>query len=191
MEYKINKILFPTDFSNSFKSALDTAVALSRKTGATVTLLNVFEVKNNIEQAEIKPLYRTSQNNSIIIREEKIFEMARILTIQYNIKVNWKVLTGNVAESICKVSDDEKCDLVIMGTRINSKFHKKENTSIAFKVIQNSLCPVITVPESWDKNYFHRIIYPVRILPVTLLKYDYLKPVIDENKAEIIITGIW
>ncbi|MGZ3441294.1 MAG: universal stress protein, partial [Polyangia bacterium] len=40
----IKKILAPTDFSPAAESALDEAVGLARAMGATVTLMNVYQL---------------------------------------------------------------------------------------------------------------------------------------------------
>lgn len=192
MDFKINTILFPTDLSETFSSALNTAIAVSRKHQAKMIVLYVSDSQDKSDSGQTgnESPFQITGDHSIWFKKEKMRELEIALANQYKVDVTGKLLTGDIVDTICQVADEEKCDLIVMGTQINSKFHKKEYTSVAFNVIQHSLCPVITIPDSWEKHSFRKIVYPVRLLPVTLLKYDYMKPLIDENHPEIIITGI-
>jgi nucleotide-binding universal stress UspA family protein len=55
-----------------------------------------------------------------------------------------KVLQGNIVDSIIKYTNDEKAELIIIGTHGRKGLEKMWLGSIAERVIKNSPCPTLT-----------------------------------------------
>ncbi len=56
-----------------------------------------------------------------------------------------KVLTGYAAEEILDLADQEKADLVIMGTHGRKGIDRMLFGSVAEKVVKSAKCPVVTI----------------------------------------------
>ena len=57
------------------------------------------------------------------------------------------VKTGNIFETINEVSHEYKAELVVMGTHGVSGFREFIAGSNAFRVVSDSLCPVLSVQQ--------------------------------------------
>jgi nucleotide-binding universal stress UspA family protein len=56
------------------------------------------------------------------------------------------ILEGDPAEAIITAAEDEKCDLIVMGTRGLSNLKSIALGSVSHKVLQSSECMVLIVP---------------------------------------------
>jgi nucleotide-binding universal stress UspA family protein len=62
--------------------------------------------------------------------------------------------------------------------------------SNTFQVIKCANCPVLAIPGNWDRQYFRKIVFPVRLIKGTLEKYNFIQPIVEKNDSEIIIIGL-
>jgi nucleotide-binding universal stress UspA family protein len=135
-----NNILVPYDSSKLSDNALDHAIRIakiwtmlfkSKKTGETIAL-----------REYIKELHQEIKSNAIKMLNEKIKEYRNIT----NISLQSKVIIGNPADEIIKFADDEKVDLIIMGTTGLAGIPKfKAIGSVARSVSEKAKCPVMLV----------------------------------------------
>ena len=59
--------------------------------------------------------------------------------------VKTRVEEGDIPEKIVEVAEDEKCDLIIMGTNKTSWFKKLFGKNVVERVISQAPCPVLVV----------------------------------------------
>ncbi|HXX81877.1 MAG TPA: universal stress protein [Thermodesulfovibrionales bacterium] len=59
--------------------------------------------------------------------------------------VKTRIEEGDIPEKIVEVAEDEKCDLIIMGTNKTNWFRKLFGKNIVEKVINQAPCPVLVV----------------------------------------------
>jgi nucleotide-binding universal stress UspA family protein len=59
--------------------------------------------------------------------------------------VKTRVEEGDIPEKIVEVAEDEKCDLIIMGTNKTNWFKKLFGKNVVEKVINQAPCPVLVV----------------------------------------------
>lgn len=139
---KIERILFPTDFSIYSEKAREYALYLGEKLGASIYILHVIEPLDypDIDE-EIKEFYREleMQMERKIEDEKRIFEQ-RGFHVQASIVIGprWRVINTFAKE--------KSIDLIVMG----SHGLKTETGQIAIgttshKVIFSSPCPVLVV----------------------------------------------
>jgi nucleotide-binding universal stress UspA family protein len=119
-----------------------------------------------------------------------IEELAIQLTLNAGIAVDGKIEQGNPADTICKVASVEKYDLIVMGTHGASGLREFFIGSNSFRVVKNATCPVLTVPGNWSKNTFKKVVFPIRLLPGAIDKYDYARPIIEKNISNLLIIGL-
>jgi len=143
---KINKILWPTDFSGSAEKALPYVQSSTQKYGAEIHVLYVIE-----DIAHHKSWYGDFGKN----RVEELKEWAQKSAKKRLDQICQKYLkgcplyikhiaVGDPAKEILKLIDTEKVDLVIMashGQKGNFRFG-----GVTEKVLKNSPVPVTAIP---------------------------------------------
>jgi nucleotide-binding universal stress UspA family protein len=187
--YEINKVLVPLDFSPVADSALDTAVEICKRQGATLTLLHVVESslaifghKAGIAATSILPELVESAQANLYVKCAEITSVHRVRT-------NCMVVTGNPALEITHSATEKKIDLIVMGTHGATGIREFLIGSNAYRVVKNAACPVLTVPGTTPWREFRKILFPVRLVPHALAKYDVLKPIISRT-GSVRISGI-
>lgn len=143
---EIKKILWPTDFSASAQSALDTVSSLSQQYGAEIHVLHVVEdlVHHESWYGEFDEL-----------RMDKLMEWSNKTGKKRLSQICEKYLDGcplyvkhiaigDPAQEILKLSKKEGIDMVVMashGEKGNFRFG-----GVAEKVVKHADVPVVTVP---------------------------------------------
>jgi len=104
--------------------------------------------------------------------------------------VNEVVAVGDVAKEIVKVVQEKVPDLVVIGTHGASGFRRFFIGSTAYRVIKHTKFPVMTIPGKGDWSRFQSILFPIRLIPDALRKYDYVRPIILKDKPTLHILGL-
>lgn len=138
-----SKVLVPIDGSDNSFRALDAALLLSEKLGAKVTAVHVMEDVPvlHIESEKLlrKLLEDYKKENQLILT--KCSEIAN----NKGIKIETKLLQGNPSSVIIDYCENEKQDIIIMGSRGMGKFKELVLGSVSNKVLHHSSCPVMIV----------------------------------------------
>ena len=128
----VNVILFYVTPEIHIPFTFGTMLFKSKKTGETIAL-----------REYIKELYFEIKSNAIKMLDNKIKKYEKM---DDNISLNSKVIIGNPADEIIKFADDEKVDLIIMGTTGLAGVSKfKAIGSVARSVSEKAKCPVMLV----------------------------------------------
>jgi len=133
----IKRILVPMDLSPRLPKAFKYAVELSKEFSATIYLLNIVEVGEYDFPPEIVERMKGFSFREI---EENIGK----IKIRENIETCVEV-AKNAWRGIVKFADKRGIDLIVMMTYGGRKFREDFIGSVAEKVIQEALCPVITM----------------------------------------------
>lgn len=143
---EVNKVLWPTDFSNSAEKALPYVTDLTQKYGAEIHVLYVIEDIAHHEswygdfgKTHVDKLMQWA-DKSAKKRLEQVCEKY-LNSCPLYIK---HIAVGDPAQEILKLIDKEKVDLVVMtshGEQGNYRFG-----SVTEKVLKNSPVPVTTIP---------------------------------------------
>lgn len=138
----IKQILVPTDFGGGSKEALDFAVGLAKKYGATVTLLHVYEI----------PVYPYSGLAMDVdwltpVRAAAEQELSRAFAAlkQSGCEARAQLECGVPWSQILAVAETQKADLIVMGTHGRKGVMHALLGSVAEKVVRFSPVPVLTV----------------------------------------------
>jgi nucleotide-binding universal stress UspA family protein len=143
---KIDKILWPTDFSNSAEKALNHVNSLADKYQAEVHVLHVVEDIAHHESWYGE--FDGGHADKLMTWEEKLGKkrLDQICSKYLDgcplyIK---HVAIGDPAEEILKLIDKESVDTVVMATRGRKSVF--DFGSVAEKVVKNAPVPVVTIP---------------------------------------------
>jgi nucleotide-binding universal stress UspA family protein len=134
----IKTILHPTDFSEHSEYALWLTDTLAREQGARVILLHV--------------LPPPVSHGEVIEREGPDGYMDQIWRVLDDLKppdraaaYEIRLALGDAAHKIVDVAQEEKVDLIVMGTHGRTGLRRVLMGSVAEHVLRQAPCPVLTV----------------------------------------------
>lgn len=139
------RILVPTDFSDAAEQAWAKAITFARALGAELVLVHVF-----VET----PLFSETPFNAGKIREvydssrawaEKELEQWAIHAREAGARVRTLLRTGAPHHEILGAVDDQRIDLIVMGTHGRGGVERALLGSVADRVIRLARCPVLSV----------------------------------------------
>ncbi|MVM31424.1 universal stress protein [Spirosoma sp. HMF4905] len=141
-------LLFPTDFSTNTTAALDWVRLFAHKTGATITLLHVFQPM--IPDSTLPTMgdpglgFIASQEIEDISRQ-RLGQLADELRAEgLSVEVEWRI--GFVDDGILDAAKERSIDLIVMGRSDLSTFFDRLAGSAVTDVADEARCPVLIVP---------------------------------------------
>lgn len=167
--YKIETILVPTDFSETATHALTTAVALAVKTQAKLVLIHIAEMTGFIAPVEIVSLGLISEQ-MYEGANKKLKASVSEIKAKHGIRIEYKTYNGNVYDNIIRAAHLYDAELIIMGTYGTSGIKEWLFGSNAFRVVNNSTVPVLTINRNSGIDSFKKIVFPFNENSLTLKK---------------------
>lgn len=139
----IRTILYPTDFSESARSAFALASALARDYKAELVIAHV-----------VPPGHVFAPNGiAIPFPSEEPYEaraqLAKMHPIDPGVQADHRLLEGDPAEQILKLAASIKADVIVMATHGASGLTRLLVGSVAESVMRKAECPVLTVRGSF------------------------------------------
>jgi nucleotide-binding universal stress UspA family protein len=142
---RIQKIVAPVDFDPASGEALDHAVQLAARFGASVCAVHVYAI----------PVYGFP-DGAIITSPELAAKLSEVAQKHLDdavaarqgrgVPLTGLLLTGDASEEIVKAAESEKADLVVMGTHGRRGMARALLGSVAEHVLRTSKIPVLVVP---------------------------------------------
>lgn len=135
----IRTILYPTDFSESARSAFALACALARDYKAELVIAHV-----------VPPGHVFAPNGiAIPFPAEEPYEaraqLAKLHPTEPGVQADHRLLEGDPAEQILKLAASIKADVIVMATHGTSGLTRLLVGSVAESVMRQAECPVLTV----------------------------------------------
>jgi nucleotide-binding universal stress UspA family protein len=133
---KTDLILCPIDFSDCSSLAVDFVGRLAEPNRTKVILLHVIQPGSDEDrpQSMASAWVKSARNK---LNEQALLDRA--------IDVKFLVHRGNPSELIVKMANQERVDMVVMGTHGQSGWRKLMVGSVAQDVMRKAECPVVTV----------------------------------------------
>jgi nucleotide-binding universal stress UspA family protein len=141
----IHKILFPTDFSHTGDAALAMATALARDSGAKLLIVHVEEPPVAYGGGEM--YYGMADPATEDLRKM----LHDIVPPDPAIAYEHRLVTGDPAAAIARLSDEEGVDLIVMGTHGRTGLTRLLMGSVAEAVVRRAKCPVLTYKQASDQ----------------------------------------
>ncbi len=163
----MKKILVPTDFSSNSKHALRIAATIAKRVKGRVELLHT-----NTAVAYAPPLPDYYVPEAYDMTEyyenaaEELYNLKRELTDtdEYDdVKFETVVEEGFLYSTVRRIAEEDRADLIVMGTKGATgatEFFVGSNTE---KVIRTSPCPVLAVPENSGAFQLKTIVFPTTL----------------------------
>lgn len=138
------KILVPTDGSEYSKRALEMAKEIGSALNAEITILNVMNPAINLRTMQNKAFYEEI-NKGYIARSREILDNALKELSDYKGKVQSLNKIGDPVDEIINLAEEERYNLVIMGSRGAGIFSRTLLGSVSDKVIHYIKTSVLIV----------------------------------------------
>ncbi len=138
------KILVPTDGSEYSKRALEMAKEIGSALNAEITILNVMNPAINLRTMQNKAFYEEI-NKGYIARSREILDNALKEFADYKGKVQSLNKIGDPVDEIINLAEEERYNLVIMGSRGAGIFSRTLLGSVSDKVIHYIKTSVLIV----------------------------------------------
>lgn len=153
----IKNILFPTDFSENSRNALDFALEIALKSGAKLHIMH------SIEEPYDFPSRVEDVKKSLSQAVEKLFD-ALVEEIKEDkkygkIPVKTYIQTGRALYTILEETENQDIDLVIMGSKGRTGLKKILLGSTTAQIVQRSAVPVLAVPKQSSYKGFKQIVF--------------------------------
>jgi len=188
-KFKIEKILVPTDYSETAGNALSEAIYMAKLNKAIIKLIHV-----------VAPLYVATPNSLVSMQDNlyitivneasaELKKIAAKIEETNAIGVEFEVKVGNVSDEVCDMAEKEKFDLIIMGTHGTSGVKEFFAGSNAYKIVNHAGCSVLTIQKKPSEQGFKNIILPIRLEITSRQKVDYAIEIARLFDSTLFITG--
>lgn len=158
---QLKRILVPVDFSPVSLSALHEAIFIARLFKAELYIMHVIDIPPTVYTINnpMAPGIDVSAIDKALM--QSFSDISSSATREYSIKMKTLVTHGKPAREIVATVEENRIDLVIMGTHGAHGFDEYFIGSNAHKVITLCPCPVITVQRKSSKSGFSNILFPI------------------------------
>lgn len=139
MDFK--KILFATDFSPTSNAAFQYAAALARDSGALLLITHVEELPISYAGGDMyfaQPEYPNPEIRRML---------AAIVPSDKSVRYEHRLVMGTAADDIVRLADEERVDLIVIGTQGRTGLARVLVGSVAESVMRKAKCPVLTLKE--------------------------------------------
>ncbi|GBE28062.1 putative universal stress protein [bacterium BMS3Bbin03] len=148
-DYKIKKILVPTNLSEFSEYALKQVIGLARKTAAEIDLLHVLDI-HTYDAGKVEDFMKSEKGKSL---ETKARNAMKTPEGSENVTINKVLARGfETASEIVHYAVENNVDLIAIASHGRKGISKLLLGSVADKVIRIAPCPVMVVkhPKLFD-----------------------------------------
>jgi len=160
----MKKILVPCDFSESSLHAYEFALNLAEKAHAEVFVLKIIDLPFMYETSFGATPEYVDPSTLKYLEEDSInkFETIKSRYARKD-KVTFSILRGSVTFMVQRFAEDNKIDLIVMGTRGASGWKEYWIGSNTEKVVRYSPVPVLAIRKSFDISKIKNIVFPTTL----------------------------
>ena len=164
------RILVPTDFSEHAGFAMDLACQIARKTKSELVALHVLDHTGLFDFSAGSSAYPLMGNPAGLDLDqefmESLYSNAEEKCAQFlsnyestDLKITKKIKIGSAFHYITEEINEEKTNLVIMGSKGSSGFEEVLIGSNTEKVVRHAKCPVLTVKSKMNLDDVNDIVF--------------------------------
>lgn len=163
---QLDRVLYPTDFSESSRQALPYAAALANRHGAELHVLHVL-VLHASDPASLDQYFPLAEEviEDWASRAEEALESETAERVEPDIDIHQELRRGiSASPAILEYADEHDVDLVVMGTHGRRGVRHLMLGSVAEEVMRLAPCPVLAVRQQEDEvrhESFRSILVPV------------------------------
>lgn len=167
----MKRIIVPVDLSKNSKEALRYAVHLALVAKADITIVHCYSLL-------LKAVIHTTKKGYIEKDPEKwiLKRIAKISIKNPELKIDYKILKGDVIDSLRRIVDITGADLVVMGCQGTGENQDTYLGSTSGALVKTTNIPVLLIPPRFKYKGIERVVFAVKNTFVRSM--DTLKPMI-------------
>ena len=146
---KIEKVLFPTDFSDAAEQAFESALYLADFHNAELILLHVVDQLHGFTHYEVLALTPMEITEKLVKRAHENLQ-ALVERSKGKVTATETVREGKTWAVICDTADKENADIIVMASQGRTGLSHALIGSIAENVVRHANCPVLVVRHKED-----------------------------------------
>ncbi len=140
----LQRILFPTDFSEPSQACLVTAASLAQADDAELFLLHVEQPQSAVTGGGIAPYPMPVPTTKEA--EAKLNAME----VRQGIRCSKYLVRGSASTEIAKFAKEHDIDMIVMGTHGRTGLSRVLMGSVAEAVVRKAPCPVLTLKQPME-----------------------------------------
>jgi len=188
--FRINRVLYPTDFSKCASHALPQALNMAKEYGAELHLLHALVLHEGDpgnaahRLPDMEELYQVLEENAETQMRSAVEEHG---SEGFSVK-RAQVRSISAPGAILDYATENDIDLIVLGTHGRRGLRRLLLGSVAEEVIRLAPCPVLTVPERADTvstSLVQKIVVPVDFSEYATLALTYAKELATVHAAEM------
>ncbi len=144
--FEVKTILVPSDFSASSDEALAVAMDMARVFRATIEIIHVFVPPIYVLPPPIDVVTLPLDTTRILAQIDASLVERGERVRAAGVECRTATLTGNPHQEIVRHAEEERIDLIVMGTHGRSGLEHVILGSVAERVVHKSKSPVLVVP---------------------------------------------
>jgi len=141
---KIDKILFPSDFSEAAEKAFESALFLADSHDAELVLLHVVDQLHGFTHYEVLALTPMEIVEKLVKHAHENLQ-AMVDQAKEKVVASEMVREGKTWAVICDTAESENADVIVMASQGRTGLSHALIGSVAEKVVRHATCPVMVV----------------------------------------------
>ena len=141
---RLQKILVPTDFSDSARHAFDYGHAFARDYGAELILLHVVEAVPVGYASDLFPVPAAEMYQEVSAYAQAELEKLSSEASGSGVAARTRVVQGKPSAEIVRIAAEETVDLIVLGTHGKGMLDQAIFGSTTERVVRKAPCPVLT-----------------------------------------------
>ena len=187
----LKNILYATDFSGHSNAALPYALCVARKYGSKIFAVHVVSLSLFPSSS---PTIALQAMAAQAVREAKE-AMTKLDPQLEGIPHKVLIRKGNISKELSRIVDEERIDLIVLGTHGRVGISKVLMGSVAEEIFRQATCPVLTVGPSVCGEpdvavEMRTILYPTDFSSESLAAAPYAISVAQEHQARLYLLHI-
>lgn len=189
---KIKNVLVPIDFSERSLEAFETALSLTKRTGAELHLVHVYEPDLPLTTVMAMPIALPPVQVAQGVRRH-LKDVAKKHGVELR-PGNTHAIEGRPYEEVCRIAREQKIDLIVVATQGNTGVKHLLLGSTAERIVRYSPCPVLVVhPKARNGKsgrpdlMFNRILVPIDFSNCSLKGLEYAKTLAKQFGSKLVL----
>jgi nucleotide-binding universal stress UspA family protein len=172
----MKKILVPSDFSDSAVQAFQFALQIAQKSKGEIILFHVVDFPGLHGAMQVSDSYfEENYLKDLKVNAEKKLEEMKTKWVNQGVRVRSLVEYGPTTKTINRIAEENKADLIVMGTQGASGFKEFLVGSNTEKIIRLSPLPVLAVRKFLQLSDIKNIVFPTTLDPDQNILLTHIK----------------
>lgn len=190
INYKIKNILVPYDFSANAEKAISHAAFIASLQKADLYIVHVINKSELVDI--ILPILKLKTSKVVVdMVNERLSDVCLKIRKDYGIMPKSIVSTGNITSEIVNLAEENKVDLIIMGTQGKDSKSDLFLGSTAYRLVTKAPMPVMTIKDQVNKKGYKSILLPIDLSEHSRQKVNYAIGMAKAFSAKLSILGLY